>query len=156
MLTVRHRPDLATPALLAWLRPFVSYDAGGRSSAIVKDELAPLPAELAPVTAAFPGAYHVIALQAYRDGAATTPCHSDGTVTGFSLILSLGATRTFRIHRGDCDSPTDVMQIECTRGTVVVMEAHFHDTWHHQLAADPGVTEERLGLVFRSKPRRVT
>lgn len=155
MLEVRYHPELVTPALVDWLRTRVTYDAAGRFNGYLKDELAPLPPELAHVAAAFPGRgeYFVVVLQAYRHGRTSTPCHDDGDVTGFSFILSVGATRTFRVHRvtGPCDAATDVVDLHCPSGTVILMEGRLHDAWHHQLREDPGVTEERFGVVFRTR-----
>ena len=153
MLRVLNRPELITAGLLDWLRPFVHYDAGGRCSRLLKDELAPCPPLLEPIAAAFPAPYREIVLQCYRDGHATTPCHTDAGITGFSFILSIGAPRTFRVH-WIADGCANVGRlIRCENGTVVAMEQRFQDECHHQLAADPAVTEERLSLVFRTAPR---
>ncbi len=155
MFAIRLYSDLATPALLAWLRPHIEYDAGGRCSKVLKSETTPLPPELAAVAQAVSGHTHFreVVLQCYQHGRAGTPCHSDVGITGDSFILSLGAPRTFRIHAvgSPCDGP-DKIDVQCVSGLVVFMEERFHQSWHHQLALDEGVTEERLGLVFRMAP----
>lgn len=143
MLAIRYHPELATPALVAWLRSLVRYDEEGRYSSWLP--MSPLLAGIAE--AICPGEYTVL-LQAYRDGRAITPCHSDAE-GGF--ILSIGATRTLRLHRvepGGC-SNLDVVDIECVEGTVIAMDGAFHAGWHHQIVADASVTEEKLSLVFR-------
>ncbi len=155
MLSIRYCPEAITPALLALLRPRVCYDADGRASVYLVDHAMPAP-ELKAVAAAVcpetdPNLFRCVILQAYRDGRATTPCHSDLGSAGF--ILSVGATRTFRVHRvsaaGCGDGATDAISIECVHGTAVVMDEAFHSGWHHQVVADESVTEERLSLVFR-------
>ena len=165
MLTIRHHPELATPALLAWLRPFVRYDGEGRGCRWLVED-APLPPELAAVARAVcpglgAGAFSGVILQCYRDGRATTPCHSDAGATGFSFVLSLGAPRTWRTHRvppgtratAGCGDPgLGVLEIEAVPGLAVLMGEDFHKDHHHQVAADPGVTGERLSLVFRTRP----
>lgn len=155
MLSIRHRPEAITPALLALIRPWVRYDADGRSCCWLTDGGLTLsaPPELAAVARAvcpeFDALKYGVALQGYRDGAAVTPCHSDLGSSGF--ILSIGATRTFRVHRvlGDVCTNIDEIRIECVHGTAVLMDKAFHAAWHHQIVADPGVTGERLSLVFR-------
>lgn len=152
MLTIRYRPEAATTLLMQWLRPRVHYDADGRYSMYLVDQT-PLPPELRRVANIVcpevdADQFLVVALQCYRDGNAVTPCHSDAPVFGF--ILSLGATRTFRVHRSTCDNPLDIAEIECVNGMAILMDETFHAGWHHQLVADPGVTKERLSLVFRT------
>lgn len=155
MLAIRYLPELAAPGLWTWLRPFVDYDTGGRSSRLLKGENAPMPPELAAVAEGVCGhaSFREVVLQGYRDGKATTPCHSDRGITGFSFVFSLGAARTFRVHRGPCDAPVDAIALQCIEGTTILMAEVFHETWHHQVAADPGAGE-RLSLVFRTAPGR--
>lgn len=159
MLAVRHYPHLVTPALRSWVREFVKYDDDGRGScwlATTGKEVQSLPVMLANVAdAVMPVVqFESVLLQSYRDGRAITPCHADAA-GGF--ILSLGAPRTFRIHRvpflpmGCGDRDLDAMTIECVEGTVLVMDAAFHAGWHHQIVADPKDVGEKLSLVFRSK-----
>lgn len=157
MLSVRYRPEAITPELLALIRPRVGYDADGRGSVWLVEDGAPLPAEFAAVARAVcpedGAASYAVILQSYRDGTAVTSCHTDLGRPGF--ILSVGATRTFRLHRvppgasGCGDYDLDAILIECVHGTAVVMDAAFHATWHHQIVADAGVADERLSLVFR-------
>ena len=161
MLSVRHYPALATGPLWDWLREQVVYDAEGRFCKwLIEDE--PLPPRLANLAEALcPGRKIAAAgLQAYRDGRATTPCHTDCRSAGFCLIFSLGATRTFRVHRvrpgvsptALCeDASLDVFDIECIAGTAVIMEEPFQQTWHHQVIASE-TAGERLSLVFRCRP----
>lgn len=158
MLTIRQRPEAATALLMQWLRPRVQYDADGRFSAYLVDE-APLPAELRRVANLVcpevdADSFRGVILQAYRDGRAATPCHSDAPVFGF--ILSLGAPRTLRLHRvpdgGGC-SDLDTIRVECVNGTAILMDADFHAGWHHQLVPDIGMMRERLSLVFRTSTR---
>ncbi len=154
MFAVRHRPELVTAALRAWLGGFVRYDDDGRGSCwLATCGRKALPVLLGKVAQAvmpgvvFPG----VLLQSYRDGNAITPCHADAS-GGF--ILSIGAARTFRIHRsrpGGCDDPVaDGITIECVEGTCLLMDAAFHAGWHHQIIADPDITGEKLSLVFRT------
>lgn len=167
MLEVRHYPELATPELWAWLQPHVGDYAnsdGRRSKWLVESEALPLP--LAAVARAVcpdvpPGRWTRVALQCYEDGRAQTPCHTDAGATGFGFVLSLGATRTLRLHRvpagtaataGCGDQDLDVVKVECVPGTVVLMDEAFHASWHHWIAPEPGVTGERLSLVFRTQP----
>lgn len=155
MLAVRHYPELATPALRAWLRPFVSYDVDGRGSRWFMEGGILLPPLADIVDRVAPGiVWSGALLQCYRDGRAVTPCHTDAGGTGFGFILSLGATRTFRVHRAAtaCDCDLDAVSIECTEGAVLLMDEAFHAGWHHQIAADPGVMGEKLSLVFRTRP----
>ncbi len=161
MLAVRQQPELVTPKLLTWL-PKGAYDADGLwSTWLVED--GKLPPILAAIgEAVCPGvAFQAVALRGYKDGNAVTPCHSDHRAAGLSFILSMGATRTFRLHRvpawvkptQGCGNPDlDVLQIECRAGAVVILSEAFQASWHHQVVADPGVTEERLSLVFRTRP----
>ncbi len=167
MLTIRYCPEAVTPELLAWLRPQVKYDTEGRASRWLV-EAEPLPPLLAAVVGVvcrglWKRDYSGVILQCYRNGRAVTPCHSDAGATGFCFILALGATRTFRIHRvptgtvptADCGNPClDSIQIEAVSGTAILLDEDFHATWHHQVAPDPEVTEERLSLVFRTRPTR--
>ena len=159
MLSIRHRPEAATTLLAQWLRPRLRYDADGRFSTMLVDE-APLPQELLRVANIVcpevdPALFRGVVLQGYQHGRAVTPCHSDAPV--FSFILSLGATRTFRIHRvpdgGGC-SDLDALSIECVNGTALVMDEAFHAGWHHQIIPDLAVMRERLSLVFRTSPKR--
>lgn len=147
MLSVRHYPELVTPALWAWLRALVRYDGEGRCSLWLPPG-ATLPRIVAE--AVCPGVvFSGVLLQGYRDGRAVTPCHRD---PGGGFILSLGAARTFRVHRGNCAENLDPVSIACIEGTVLIMDEAFHRDWHHQVAADPGVTDEKLSLVFRTQP----
>ena len=158
MIAVIHRPELVMPELVEWLRRKVSYEGtdGQAGGWLVRNE--PLPPILEAIARAVaPGVrFDTVHFQGYRDGRATTPCHTDER-TGFSAILSIGATRTLRIHRqpeggqtcGDYD--LDVFRIECRSGTVVFMDEEFYAGWHHQIPADPEVTDERLSIVFRTK-----
>ena len=128
MFAVRHHPELVTPELRAYLRPFVRYDGDGRGCRTLADDR--LPPELADAARAVaPGvAFSGVVLQCYRDGAAVTPCHTDHGITGFSFILSLGAARTFRIHRvgpgasGCGDYYLDALTVECVEGTALLMD----------------------------------
>lgn len=162
MLAVRHvSPHLASAALFARLRSAARYDADGRHSRWLWSGGPGLAADLASIACAvcpeLPlSAWQGVLMQCYRDGNAVTPCHSDfGHAMGF--ILSLGATRTLRVHRtldgtaacGDYD--LDAVRIECAHGTALVMDGEFHATHHHQLVADPGAGE-RISLVFRTGP----
>jgi alkylated DNA repair dioxygenase AlkB len=158
MLAVRHYPDLVTPGLRGWLSGLVKYDDDGRDSRWLFDGSGPMPPELTALAVVVaPGAtFSGVLLQAYRDGGAVTPCHTDKGGTGDGFILSLGAPRTFRIHpvaAGACDDDLDAVRVECREGTVLVMDEAFHAGWHHQVIADPGVTGEKLSLVFRTTPR---
>ncbi len=176
MIAVRHHPELVTPALLAWLAGLTGgtsetlvpagwlpdYDDAGQSSRWLSESppLEPLLARLA--AAVCPGVeFESALLRGYRDGAAVTPCHTDRHATGLTMIFSLGATRTFRVHRvpagtlplGSCGDPDlDTVNIACPAGTALVLDESFQEGWHHQVAADPGVTEERFSLVFRTRP----
>ncbi len=154
MLTIVHRPELVTPALRAWLRPCIHYDDDGRSSRWLAHH--PLPRILWEVTQAIAPdvAFASVLLQAYRDGSAVTPCHSDEGVTGFSFSLSIGAPRFFCIHRvGEqpCMAIGSV-NIEVIEGTILEMSTAFQKYWHHQIIASPEVKEEKLTLVFRTRP----
>ncbi len=153
MLAILHRPELATPELWDWLQQYVAYDVDGRCSRWL--DLASL--ELASLARAMcPGMdFASVLLQGYRDGRAVTPCHTDQGGTGFSFILSLGAPRTFRIHRVStlCDS-VDVVTVECVSGMVLMMDGDFQNNWHHQVIPDLEVTEERLSLSYRTRPGR--
>jgi alkylated DNA repair dioxygenase AlkB len=159
MLTIRQRPEAITPALLALIRPKVQYDVDGRYSTYLPaeaNELRRLARFVCPEVDS--ADFRDVVLQAYRDGNAITPCHRDAATFGF--ILSIGATRTFRIHRepcrdGGCRNPgLDIIDIECVHGTVIRMDASFHEGWHHQVLPDARVKEERLSLVFRTLPTR--
>ncbi len=160
MFSVRHCPDLVTPLLRTWLRAFVKYDDDGRGScwlATTSKQVERLPLLLEHLASAIaPGvAFEGVLLQCYRDGQAVTPCHTD--LTGFSFVLSLGAPRTFRIHRvrdlpGCGNYDLDVVNVQCVEGTVLIMDKEFHVGWHHQIVPDPDVTEEKLSLVFRARP----
>ncbi len=161
MLSVRHFPNLATAALWDWLRPFAKYDADGRASRQLSAGVEPLAPGLESVARAVcpeakPGEWESVLVQCYRDGSAVTPCHSDLTSTGFGFILSLGAARTFRVHRTERDSCIDYdvspTLIECVNGTAVIMDEEFHRRHHHQIVPDAGAGE-RMGLVFRTRPR---
>jgi alkylated DNA repair dioxygenase AlkB len=157
MLAVRHYPQLVTPGLRAWLQAFARYDADGRGSvwlATCSKQVKKLPLLLANVAnTVAPGLpFSGALLQCYHDGNAVTPCHTDAGGTGFSFILSVGATRTFRIHRGSCVDSLDAMTIECIEGTVIVMDESFQRDWHHQIIPDPNITGEKLSLVFRTNP----
>ncbi len=159
MLSVRYHPEIATPELLAGLRPHLRYDAEGLFSAfLAEDEPLPHPLDEIAEAVCLGKTFRAVILRGYRDGRASTPCHSDRGATGFCMILSLGATRTMRFHRNDgiaaCGNPLDTIDVACPNGTVVCMEEWFQNLWHHQLAPDPGVTEERLSLVFRASPER--
>ncbi len=162
MLAVRYHRELATPELYAWLRSFVRYDAEGRCGTWLAED-SPLPPRLAAVALAVcPGrSFSGVILQAYRDGRAATECHSDRGATGFCCTLSLGATRTLRLHRvpegcdprAGCGDPgLDVVEVLARSGTALLMDEGFQDNWHHMVAPDPGVTGERLSLVFRTRP----
>ena len=161
MLSIRYRPEAATTILTQWLRPRIRYDADGRFSMMLVDEQ-PLPGELRRVANIVcpevdADLFRGVVLQAYQHGRAVTPCHSDAPVFGF--ILSLGARRTFRIHREPCrdsgcrNSDLDAVSIECVNGTAIIMDADFHEGWHHQIVGDPAVTQEKLSLVFRTSLR---
>ena len=163
MISVRHYPELVTPALRAWLRAFVTYDADGRGScwlATIGKEAEALPAMLKGIAdAVAPGRiWSGALLQCYRDGEAGTPCHTDASGTGFGFILSLGAPRTFRVHRvpsgasGCGDYDLDAALVQCIEGTVLVMDEDFQRGWHHQIVLDLGIVGEKLSLVFRTKP----
>lgn len=165
MLTVRHLPRLATPALWERLKRYAAYDALGRATGwLVAGGARRLDVELAGIALAvcpevpLEDWEHVL-VQCYRDGAAATVCHSDADKTGLSFVLSLGATRTLRTHRAPTgevcviDRDLDVVLVECAHGTVVIMDADFHRHHHHRLIADPGAGE-RFGLVFRTNPGR--
>ncbi len=165
MLAVRHHPELATPRLWAWLRPRAGRYEGGRASCWLC-EGGPLPPELEAVALAVcpdvdPDAWAKVGLQCYRDGRAATECHTDAGATGFGFILSLGATRTFRVHRvpdgvrpqeGCGEYGLDARAIECAAGTAVLMDEAFHARWHHEIPPEPGATGARLSLVFRTRP----
>ncbi len=124
MLVVRHYPWLVTPLLRVWLRAFVKYDDDGRCSCWLatvgaKETLPLLLEHLA--SAVMPDvAFEGVLLQCYRDGRAVTPCHADLAGSGF--ILSLGAARTFRLHRvrdlpGCGNYDLDVVNVQCVEGT---------------------------------------
>lgn len=164
MLAIRYLPGLVTPAL--WAR--LGYgllgappDADGRASVwlCADGELAGWMQELAlAVCPDVPArCWHGVILQRYAHGGAVTPCHADhGHALGF--ILSLGATRTLRLHRvpegaaGCGDRDLDVTSIECVEGTAVIMGARFHQHYHHQLIPSPDEVGERISLVFRTGP----
>ncbi len=155
MFSIRHYPGLVTPLLRVWLRAFVKYDDDGRGScwlATTGKCAETLPLLLGNLAdAIMPDVvFEGVLLQCYRNGRAVTPCHTDAGGAGF--ILSIGAPRTFRIHRGmfGCGADAlDVVNIECIEGTVLLMDEEFHAGWHHQIVADPDITEEKLSLVFR-------
>ena len=160
MLAVRPCPGLVTPALWAWLRPYVRDDddgggclwlemSGGKQTATLPLLLDRVARAVAP-DAIFSG----VLLQAYRDGRAVTPCHTDASGTGFGFILSLGAARTFRVHptTAACEDDRGAVAVECVEGTVLVMDEAFQAGWHHRIAPDPDVTGEKLSLVFRTRP----
>ncbi len=162
MLAIRHHPELSTVALASWLRSKAAYDVQGRMGAWLATN-GELPRVLEGIAEEIcPGIeFDGVVLQCYRDGNAATDCHTD-LGYGIGFILSLGATRTFRIHRvgddfpvkaGCIDRDLDVCEIECVNGTVIVMDEAFHAHWHHQIAPDPQVTGERLSLVFRTKAK---
>ncbi len=159
MFSVRHYPEIVTPLLWVWLRAFVKYDDDGRCSCwLATTGSKPLPLLLGNVARVIAPdrVFEGVLLQCYRDGQAVTPCHTD--LTGFSFILSLGAPRTFRIHRtlpggyGCGDYDLDVVSVQCVDGTVLIMDEAFHAGWHHQIVPDPDITEEKLSLVFRVRP----
>ncbi len=168
MLTVRYHPELATPRLYDWLRPRVkSYEnSSGRQGMWLVQAPETLPVILAAVGVAVcpevdPRDWHTVSLQCYEDGRAVTPCHTDRV--GLTFILSLGATRTFRVHRMEgrpateactaLDRETDRRDIECAPGTVVMIDEEFYSGWHHEIPLEPDRQGERLALVFRQKPR---
>ncbi len=161
MFIVRHHPWLVTPILRTWLRAFVKYDVDGRGScwlATTSKQVEKLPMVLEHLASAIAPdvVFEGVLLQCYRDGRAVTPCHTDASGAGF--ILSLGASRTFRIHRilpdgyGCGDYDLDVVSVQCVEGTVLLMDEAFHAGWHHQIVPDPDITEEKLSLVFRVRP----
>ncbi len=165
MLTVRHRPELATPTLWDYLKEQLgSYEgSGGQTGKWLWRTPALMPPMLKDLAEALdPGrVWRTAHCQGYEDGRAQTPCHTDRA--GDTVILSLGATRTLRVHRvqpgtqaqDDCtgNRDLDVFEIECASGTVVAMDEEFYRDWHHWVPPEPDRTGERLSLVFRAKTR---
>lgn len=153
MLAVRHFPELVQPALWDWLHQFAVYDADGRASRQLP--IGPELEEIGRVICPKVTEWESVFLQCYQHGSATTPCHADLN-NGLGFILSLGATRTLRLHRvpdwarGCGDYDLDPIRLECVSGTAVIMDEEFHRHHHHQIVPDPGAGE-RMGLVFRTR-----
>ena len=89
--------------------------------------------------------FPVVAFQAYRDGSGCG-WHAD-TPFAAQAILSLGATRTFAVRRGNAGAAEE---LKVADGDLVFMPAGFQDDWQHCVPEEPGAAE-RCSLVFRTR-----
>lgn len=84
----------------------------------------------------FGASFDTVCFQAYQDGGATVHWHSDNYDR--QAILSLGATRTFKVDR---------YTVKVFDGDLVYLTGR---EWHAVLA-DPTEPGERLAVVFRKE-----
>jgi len=85
-----------------------------------------------------------VVFQAYRDGTAVTPWHDDRTMTGDSMLLSVGATRTFQIRNGE-----RVLRFPAPHDSLIYMPASFHERFEHRIGPE-AVSEPRYSFIFRT------
>jgi 2-oxoglutarate-Fe(II)-dependent oxygenase superfamily protein len=95
-----------------------------------------------------------LVFHAYRDGSIGTGWHDDRNVSASAAILSVGATRTFGIrpYRVFGAEPVEdhVLTVVLPHDSLVLLSPEFHAAYQHTVCLDPGITEERWSLVFRT------
>lgn len=146
LFTLRQGVGAVTSATVAWCRETSRYGADGRWSCYIRGD----PAGGPDVGLVFPTEFDVyprVAFQAYEHGGAVTDWHDDGTVTGDSCILSVGATRRFQIRAHGSD---DVLSFEVPEDSLICMSARFHSCYQHRIGPE-AVSEPRWSFVFRTK-----
>ena len=129
------------------------YDADGRYSSMADTfpGIWKIAADLADLTGI--QATH-IAFQAYRDGQAVTPWHDDRTMTGDSMILSVGATRRFQIRPYNGSTFGEAVHLYLPHDSLIVLPADFHDYYQHRIGREGDVSTERYSFVFRTPARK--
>ncbi|MCY1070422.1 alpha-ketoglutarate-dependent dioxygenase AlkB [Nannocystis sp. RBIL2] len=113
----------------------------------------PLLAELrAQAEAQAEARFNALIVQLYRDGEDGVNWHADDSpgVGRDPIIasLSFGATRTFLVRPRGASAPC--LTLELQAGDLLVMRGDLQHTHQHKVPREPGVTEPRINLTFRT------
>lgn len=85
-------------------------------------------------------------LYPHRDGQHIPELGENPTI----VSISLGATRTFRLHQlKDGFRTLGAVDIKLSHGDLLLCYGDFDGKWHHSMPAEPEASGDRLSITFR-------
>lgn len=138
-----HASYLRTPPLLKDVKKSYMFD-----------NLNPeLPSEFIPIKQYFGQHYNQVVVNWYRDGNEFIPMHGDcehGFAPGADVVVvSLGATRIFKLEARDPNGKIAYLGIPCPTGTIIRMRGETQKEYRHGVDKDD-TSQRRISITLRS------